>query len=331
MKILMTGITSIQTNTRSTRSKRDYMSFPYVLHKMLLDLGHKVDFKPYDPSTVKLNAYDLVICGLAPTSSRTSVYAYNAFLAMQHEYVLFYINDWQVKAAFSERIMKDPFGDFVVGCNKLVPSRVERKIIQKQIDLFFSRKHDVLCQMFNWGDPDIVKEGTRIRNVLAIDPTPCMKLPKRKYSGEKKKCWVSATLKDNDEKIAKYGLSWPVIQYNKNNYLSETTLITEEYPKYWGSLVLPYYHRGCGWFRGRFLHAIQSNSIVLAHPDEVKPMTEYVEDNPYIFDVEVIEKFNSEKLARLAREQRDVFYNHVDTVDNTLDKLNDIIKGGGRE
>lgn len=329
MKILMTGITSIQTNTRSTRSKRDYMSFPYVLHKMLVDLGHKVDFKPYDPSKDKLNQYDLVLCGLAPTSSRTSIYAYNALLAMQHDRVLFYINDWQVKAAFSERILKDPFGDFVAGCNKMEPSKLERKIIQKKIEWFFSRKHDVLCQMFNWGDHDLVKEGTRIRNVLAIDPTPCMVLPKRKFFGRKQKGWVSATLKDNDEKLDKLGLAWPIIQYNKNNYLSETDLISNEYPKYWGSVVIPYYHRGCGWFRGRFLHTLNAGSIVLANSAEVYPMAPRGQ-NPFIFDVSEVEKYSTNKLGDLAEAQNGAFYKHVWKASDTLDRLNDIIKGGGR-
>ena len=331
MKILMTGITSIQTNTRSTRSKRDYTSFPYALYKMLTELKHIVDYKPYNPSYDKLNQYDLVICGLAPTSSRTSVYAYNAFLAMQHERILFYINDWQVKAAFSERIMKDPFGDFVVGCNKLEPSKLEKKIIQKQIDLFFSRKHDVLCQMFNWGDHNVVKEGTRIRNILAIDPTPCMILPEREYHDKKSKRWVSATLKDNDEKLAKLKLTWPIVQYNKNNYLSEIDLIANEYPKYWGTVVLPYYHRGCGWFRGRYLHAIQSGSIVLAHNEEVAPITRTETYNPYMLTANEIEDMSSKQLTKLAHDQAEVFYSHVTTKKKTLEKLDDIIKGGGRK
>lgn len=326
VKILMTGITSIQTNSRGPRSKRDYMSFPYVLYDMLVKLKHHVDFKPYNPSYDKLNKYDLVICGLAPTSSRVSVYAYNAFLAMQHENVLFYINDWQVKAAFSERIMKDPFGEFVAGCNKLSPSNVERKIIQKKIDWFFSHKHDVLCQMFNWGDHDKVKDGTPIRNVIAIDPTPCMTLPKCTYNGKKAKSWVSATLKDNDKKLSKLNASWPIVEFNKNNYMSEKTLISEEYPKHWGSIVLPYYHRGCGWFRGRFLHTLNAGSIVLANSAEVYPMTPKG-TNPFIFDVEEVEVYTTKRLTDLAEAQNGAFYRYVWKAQDTLDRLNDIVKG----
>ena len=331
MKILLTGITSIQTNSRSTRSKRDYMSFPYVLHKMLVALGHTVDFKVYEPSVDKLNRYNIVICGLAPTSSRTSVYAYNAFLAMQHEHVLFYINDWQVKAAFSPRIAADPFNEFVVGCNKLEPSKVERKIIQKKVNWFFERKHDVLCQMFNWGEHDLVKEGTRIRNVLAIDPTPCMTLPKRIYHGKKQRAWVCATLKDysdNDKPMLR-DLTWDVIHFNKNNYMSESTLIAAHYPRNWGVIALPYYHRGCGWFRGRYLHAIQSNCVLLAHRKEVEPMA--YENNPYVFDTDALENIRDPHIRQLADAQLETFYRYVDRKDNTLDKLNDYLIGGGRK
>lgn len=321
MKILLTGITSIQTNSRGPRSKRDYISFPYVLNQMLLDLGHKVTFAPYTPSIHNLNSYDVVLIGLAPTSSRVSIYAYNAFLAMQHERKLFYLVDWNVKAAFSQRIASEPFGDFVAGCNKLDPSRVERKIIEKKIRWFFENKHDVLAQMFNWGDHDDAKEGVPIRKLISIDPTPFMFDGKVVQAKVKTKAWVSATLKDNDEKLNKLNLSWPIIQYNKDNYLSEAKLIDEIYSKNWGVIALPYYHRGCGWFRGRFIHAIKAGSILHAHPNEAGEL-----GTPYVFDVESYESASPKELKFLVNGQRDCFMKHVISKEDTLDKLSDILR-----
>ena len=324
MKILLTGITSIQTNTRGPRSKRDYSSFPYILHKMLMDLGHRVTFAPYHPHIHNLSSYDRVLIGLAPTSSRVSVWAYNAFLAMQHERKLFYLVDWDVKSAFSKRIMNDPFGEFVAGCNKLDPSRVERKIIEKKINWFFKEKHDVMAQMFNWGNHDIIKETAPIDHIYAIDPTSCVDLPKVKRLSKKNYQWVTATLKDNEQKLGKINFTWDLVEYNKNNYRPEKLLITEDYTENWGVIALPYYHRGCGWFRSRILHAAHTNSVLLAHPDEVAPIAE--KNNPYLIDVAKVEAMSHVKLNDLANAQRKALMSHVMDKSDTLDKLDDILR-----
>ena len=77
---------------------------------------------------------DLNIAVEGITDDSRAVSKGSLFVAVKGERV-----DWDVKSASSKRIMNDPFGEFVAGCNKLDPSRVERKIIEKKINWFLRK------------------------------------------------------------------------------------------------------------------------------------------------------------------------------------------------
>lgn len=331
MKILLTGTTSIQCGKRSSRSKQDYISFPYLLKDMLTLLGHDVYHKVYDPRIDVLSDYDVALIGLAPSSSIASCFCYNAFLAMSHPNKLFYLVDWDVKNAFSTRIKNDPFHDFIMGINRLKLEKEDIRSIINNVEWFFGVKHNVLGQLANWGDHSLVKKNTLIDNLIAFDPAPyllrTLKQCELNYN-TKKKVWVSASLRDFTEKLVKLNLKWDMQIYTKANYISEVDLVEQVYANSWGTLALPYYHKGSGWHRGRFIFAMHTGCIMLANKKEVEPL-----GDAYVFDVDFYEnKATCKQLKELADAQREAYMKFMLSFDDTVSHLETIIenvcKGG---
>lgn len=324
-KVLLTGMTGIHV---AANRRRDYISFVYTLPMMLETLGYTVHHGTIDNfSYNKLSDYDLVLCGLSQWNSRISLYAYNALLASQHNNVIYYVDDWQLKnIQITDKILDRLFCDFMVETNKNINvTKIKiKKSIRNAAEDFQTKQINLLAPTFNWGNANLLLDKLVLPKQIvmhSIDPSPFINLKQIK-SKNKLKHWVCSSLKDirNSAFIKKQKLTWPIEFYYNKNYVSEHFLFSNVYATNWGILAQKYYHAGSGWWRMRFLHSVYSNSILLAHNDEIKSIGDAYEVEPF-----TIENMSHNELHNLASRQREQFNSHQLSKKDTLEKFKQIL------
>ncbi len=323
-KVLITGMTHVQVNA-SRRS--DYLTPVPLYNEMLKVLGYDVYWGTLNDCNIKLEDYDLVLCGLLHWRSRISGFAYNMLLASQHKNTVFFVDDWQLQGIqMTDKILDNLFDDFMMETNRAIGelTKAIKNKIQKAAESFKLNKINLMVPTFNYGNPSLLVsklERPEQYILYPIDPSPFVDL-KQSTNDKKLKRWVSASLKDisNSSYIKKLKLTWPIEYYHKKNPVSEHYLIDNVYPNNWGIVAQKYYHVGSGWWRPRYLHAIRSNSIMLACSEEVV----YIGD-AYMIRQDIIEQMSNKKLNCLAQQQREQFLSHQLSKEATLEKFNKII------
>lgn len=319
-KVLFTGMTGI--HVRANR-RRDYISFTHVLNIMLRKLGYEVYWGTlYDFSNMKLNDFDLVVCGLSQWNSRISAFSYNVLQCSAHKNIVYYVDDWQLRnIEMTEKVYDRLFDTFMLQNNRMTSILTkDKKQLQQMARFFMSHQLPLIVPTFNWGDPNILLDNMTNPNnfkLFPIDPSPFIDLHHIKNK-IKYKQWICSSLKDirSSSFIKKLNLTWPIEFYYNKNYISEQKLFTDIYSKNWGIIAQKYYHAGSGWWRMRFLHAINSGSILIADPQEVSCI-----GTAYDIYPNVIEKMDTKSLRLLADAQRDLFNNKMLSKYDTLAKL----------
>ncbi len=324
-KVLFTGMTGIHV---AANRRRDYVSFTHVLQTMLTKLGYEVYWGTLvDFSHMKLSDFDLVVCGLSQWNSRISAYSYNVLQCTAHKNIIYYVDDWQLRnIEMTDKIYDRLFDNFMLQNNRMPAISVkDKRHLQQMAKFFKGHQLPLIVPTFNWGDPSILLNNMTNPNnfqLFPIDPSPFIDLQLTKNKIKYKK-WICASLKDirNSSFIKGLHLTWPVEFYYNKNYISEQKLFTDVYSKNCGVIAQKYYHAGSGWWRMRFLHAINSSSILIADPSEIGCIGE-----PFRLTPNFIESMTSSQLQTLAVEQRITFNHKMLSKQDTLTKLEEIIK-----
>jgi hypothetical protein len=306
-----------------------YVSAIDLYKPMLVDLGYKVEHRAIDLYE-DVSKYDLVLCGLGCLGSIINGYGYNTIHLMQFDNVMYYIDDWQVKPVFASLVnayKNDKlFTDFILAVNKANLSKSTKKRLMENLSQFLDSNPYILFPMFNcWGDRNIMHDHlskTFDFRMLETDPSPFVKLPQLKIDYlKKKKVWLCASLK-RPKLPSKDNFTWPIEYFNrKDGYVSEHDLFTDYYARYWGNISLKYPHVGSGYWRMRFMHSINSLSIIFTNEKEVEKL-----GNSFLTPLSVIEKSTSKDLRDIALLQKYVILDAQLSKEDTLYILEDHIK-----
>mgnify|MGYP001589835424 FL=1 len=325
MKILITGMTNLQSGAIARR-RLDYISTPMILVEALKECGYKVDWRPIRWGE-SLSKYDLVMLGLSQTTSVSCIRTFHALWATKYKHLLF-VNDWKVRGAYQQLKLKCMYKPYFWKrtTSYYTPEEVKwfkknKSDINECIESIKSSK-TIFAPLFNWGNSSILLKGTEWKEVLSYDPTPFYldkdKLQPVKVNG-RKKAWVCGALYDYTKQLDKWGLKWPIVNHTSKSYISEQELI-EKYKTHLGVISPHYYNAGSGWFRFRFLHAIQANALLRADSREVENL------GMSYSKMENIEHKDNNVLRRWIKDQREFFLDGVNSRKIELRKLKETIE-----
>jgi hypothetical protein len=329
MRILMTGMTRRQANHVSTRSKQDYLSAPIIFYNIIKQIKNfKVDWRPVSYGE-DLRMYDLILIGLSAPNSLSNIFLFQSIWATQFPH-LFFVDDFKVKGAFGGYDVDNLFRNFTFDRQKLsADERVglkrtrNMKSIVKLSDNIIEAS-SLLAPMFEWGDHSLLVEGTPIRKngLQYIDPSPFITNNEFKDIIKMEKKWICPALYDYEDKLNRWNIAWPVDYYHKKNYISEAVLARRCEEAY-GILSPKYSHAGSGWWRNRFNMAINTNSLILAHHDEVVDLGKIY--CSLLENIDKIESMTHKQLADLIIEQRDAFFAQMESKKYNIKKMESII------
>lgn len=317
-RALITGATN--KHIGHVTKTNQYVSAVNLYKPMLTNLGYQVEHRPINIHEDG-SKYDLILCGLGCLNSLVSGHGYDTIHLMQYDNVMYYIDDWQVKPIFSSlnnAYNNDSlFTDFMQNVNKYKLSQDTRKRLMKNLETFLKSNPYILFPMFNWGNDYIMYnhlEKTFPFRMLDIDPSSYVSLPKVRVDyTQKKRIWLCASLKK--PKLPKHwGFGWPITYFNRQDgSISESKLFTEYYTRYWGNVATKYPHAGSGYWRMRYLHSINSLSILLADEQEVKTL-----GNSFLTPLSIIENKKIDYLRDIANVQKKSFLPYQSSKKDTL-------------
>lgn len=312
MRILLTGCTSRQCNIISDKSNY-YRTNIQALYRMLISLGHDVLWRFYY-FDLKLKDFDLVIVCLSPPSSITSCFLYNALLALEHENVMLYFNDWNIRSIYNKS--DSIFRRFVLNTQTLeIPSKYHKKI-EYNYNRLFTEDFKCLFPTFEWGAHDILK-NSYIKTFYTIDPSLFIDkfLPLTHDKSVKERAWVLSNLRLYQIPRRK----WKIYQFSNDNFINENSL-TEYYNKCYGNICVDQYHVGSGWWRCRYLISVYTKSVMYCNFIDGSAI-----GTDFTYNLEEIEQMTNEELLKVAESQSDQFLSCLKSKEYNLQKLQKII------
>ena len=327
MKVLLTGMTRRQANHVSTRSKQDYLSAPIIFYNIIKQIKNvKIDWRPIVYGE-DLSSYDLILIGLSAPNSLSNIFLFQSIWATQYPH-LFFVDDFKVKGAFGGLDVDNLFRNFTFDRQKLnAEERVGLKRISNmkriiQLSDNITEAESLLAPMFEWGDHSLLVEGTPIKkkNLYYIDPSPFITFMRNEHRDKERK-WICPALYDYEDKLKRWKLTWPVEYYHKKNYISES-MLAKRCEKAYGILSPKYSHAGSGWWRNRFNMAINTNSLLIAHHDEVADLGSHY---ALLENIEDVENASNKTLRKMICDQRNVFFDLMRTKKHNIQKMESII------
>lgn len=304
MKILLSGMTKMQANRPR---RREYNTSIAALYQALIAAKHQVDWRSvgYDEEDLE-KKYDVLLLGLGTMSEFSCTNLYEILLASRYDNVIYFVNDWKANATIKLLETGDIFRDFVLRNNATVPEKREqlvkdeKKIERCRAKMFRFGGENLLGPFFNWGDRDIITNGTPFTKIHEFNPTIYYMKHwdgKIEVPAKKTKQWVYGALSDYSKWHTKLGASWPIRAFNKKTFIPEPELV-ELYAQSYGLLLPKYKASGSGWWRARYCHGMLCQNVI--HGDE----TELRELN--LWDaIDYIEGLSNKRLTELARVQKE--------------------------
>lgn len=292
MKILMTGMAA--RGIGSTKVRHKIVSLPDVLARELRDMGHEVDGprrvpEAMDPGAAFLD-HDVVLVQLGWVSSLSSTYAHEAGMVMARAEaagvrVVRYVDDWRSQwladdiahhvlsergwSKHVERFRHDVYADIPHGARDAIRSALLRPI----------QDAPLLVPIMGWGDHEKFDVSTkaRLHEVVPFDPQRITDYHATTWADDsaRQRRWVVASLQDHDRWVERQGLGWPVLRLGANPKLlggvpvrgQKNLVIPEEqvcqhYAESWGVLSPEYNSAGSGYWRTRWMQAMEAGAIL---------------------------------------------------------------------
>ncbi|UOF80076.1 hypothetical protein [Caudoviricetes sp.] len=316
MRILMAGMTSLQSGIRETTD--EYVSPFTMLTKILTELGHEVEHREVWPGEELRGRYDIALVGIHAFNSIVTIrYKHGALWTASQLPHAVVVDDFQWSDIHHSVTNANAYWK----CAHLDKSQMERfkaaSKVSMEIEAVRKRwgQSFELClfTMFRWGDRARITQKHPIKRILDWDPSPFVPrwtepLPRERVQRR----WVCACLRNRDEWIESLGLTWPVVKRYKpwigekkvknapQWRVPEAQLVRDEYATSWGNLA--YLHpdsAGTGWWRVRFNYVLdQCRTVMVAHQAEVSALGE-----PFDVRPGQLELMSSQQLHNLAAQQ----------------------------
>lgn len=307
-----------------------YLSFFIVLHAMLRELGHAVDWRAVEPAEPLAGRYDLALLGLqAMNGLAGKQYRYGTLWAATQLPHAVVFDDWQVTATV--RALKKSnycWRTAMLGGRELR----EHEVAMRHFDLldrvrseWYRELPAVIAPLFAWGDHAKFERLHPMTRLVAVDPSAFVpRLTRGSSRDVKERGWVLAALGDHTDWSERLGLRWPIIrqhgQKGKRGWgrVPEERVVDELYRSHWGVLAPRYDGRviGTGWWRSRFNFAAQAGSVLHADPLEVQPL-----GRSYLYRPAEVEDLNHYSLRKLASTQARALDRETHSRADALDHL----------
>lgn len=311
-RLLLTGSTAIQVG--STRTQLKIITAMSAWRIAFKEMGYLVDWRPTVVGE-SLSEYDAIVASLNQPNALVSAHVHGVLWAMMtRPDAVVVLDDWQTHVlmpAFRtwsrsiERMFRVRGNDIDSTLRKKLHNYVGRIVDAGRWD------HVSLAPVIGRYDTSLMKLPT---SAHGIDPSS---FTARYGKGDvdfsvKRRRWVQASLLRKPDPTT----SWGVDAYGwrdsspgggmKRGATGQSRLIESDlfeiYRKSWGVLSPAHFHAGSGWWRVRYLMAIDAGCVLSADPREANGLGESYTDAVNTADVELL---SDRELQNLAEAQRD--------------------------
>jgi len=331
MKILITGYTNRMFG--STKLRRDYVTFSFLLEDILKEMGHEVERKLVKFGDEVTYVYDYAFCGVAPLSSIT------AGRVPETHYVMdslpgrhcIYADDWSFcgygnSIRYSLKRWEDylDYKKFPYTPEILADTKISLESLVTISNPW--NNAPVLAPMFPWGDHDFLMRENYSAKLHTIDPSQWVRYPSisipTKFNRTKQ--WVMAALSNHSSWVKKQRFGFPVV-YVGNKNLGE--ILTEDqtiklFANSFGVLSTGYPSAGSGWWRTRYLNAAWAETPIYSDYRDASIMGKSFQGSAQEFESE---EGLSEYNIRVEG-QRDWLNHNLGTKEQAMTVLEELIK-----
>jgi len=331
MKILITGYTNRMFG--STRIRRDYVTFVYLLEEILKEMGHEVHRIAIDIGENIEYVYDYAFLGLAPLNSITAgkVPETHYVANIMGSRFCWFADDWSFcNFGKSAKYALGRWGDYLSYKNFPYKENVLEDT-RKSIDLLSridnaGNNAPVLAPMFPWGDHDFLMRENIHAHLHTVDPSHWLKYPSVTVPEphEKQRKWVMAALSNHSSWINRQRFSFPVEYVGNKNLGAQLTedQTVQLFADCFGILSAGYPSAGSGWWRTRYLNAVWAESPVYSDPADAATMGESFRGNPQQFEQE----YGLPEYTRRVEGQRDWLNTNLSTKEQAMETLERLMK-----
>jgi len=330
VKILVTGYTTRMFN--SSRVQRDYITFSYLLVKILKDMGFEVHHCKVEIGD-NLSQYDFAFCGVAPLHSMTSgrvPETHYVMNRMEYKHAV-YADDWSfcgygdsIRGALRDWDKYLKYKNFPYATEYLEDTRISLDLM---VNFDESTNAKVLAPMFNWGDHEFLIRGNYKARLVTIDPSAWVTYPTIDIPpvSEKKKQWVMAALSDHSPWVKRQRFSLPVT-YIGNKRMGNGVVLSEAktiqlFANSFGVLSCKYPSAGSGWWRTRYLNAAWAESLVYCDPKDQEIMGEAYQGTP-----QQMESINEETYYYWVEGQNQWLNSNLASREQVYSIINDLLR-----
>lgn len=317
MKILVTGTNAPQVG--SNRVPLKYATGCRALVDTLRSLGHEVDQQGVYPSE-RLDGYDRVICYLAPMNALTAQWSFGVlWLLGQRPDAAVALDDWQTHQILSGaktqnrdcgRLYREVFNR---KGRDLLDDKI-RRVMEGALAQLASQPWPwtLLAPIFPHGD--VSKLGLEAARYAGFDPSPYWRGKHGTFTWDhhvqRERRWVSASLLNKQPWLDRQEFGWDVLNLGNKKAgqprLKEPEVVLE-YAKSWGVLSAPHRHAGSGWWRARYVFAVDAGCVLYGDPRETAALGHAYVSNT----AQQIETLSAESLRALAEAQMRQFHEHT--------------------
>ena len=332
-RLLLTGSTAVQVG--STRTQLKIVTAMAAWRAAFAEMGYEVDWRPVTVGE-PLDRYHVVVASINQPNALVSAHVHGVLWAMMtRPDAVVVFDDWQTHVVMTalrtwsrsaERMFR------IRGANVDEPLRV--------------RLHEYVRRVVDedgWTNVSFVPVIGRHDTSLMRLPTPARGVDPSSFSirygnGDvdfsiKRRRWVQASLLRKPDPST----GWGVDDYGwrdsapgggmKRGAGGQSRLVESElfevYRGVWGVMSPAHFHAGSGWWRVRYLMAIDAGCVLSASPAEAEGLGGSYLD---AVDVSVVEAMTDRELRNLAESQRDELTASIWGRDRVKDELSSILR-----
>ncbi len=315
MKILITGVTNVQTNHLAR-----YQSSPILIAEGLRALGHEVEHRGVSPDEVMrgswLDRFKRVIVYTAPLNDPYVGWQHGASCVLwKRPDAWLAFNDWQIHRVWSG--FKTVHGhnhnylwhSVMARGRKWRAEALERYRVEIEAEMAALAsdhwKRRILVPHYPWGDvTQLHNLPPKVDQVSWVDPSSMIPYPKIKRASRelRAKRWVHAALGNQEKWLNKLELRWPIERWGWHTTRLEEHEVVQRYAENWGMFV-PRYRSSRGWWRTRLNFAAYAGAVALPALDDAIAQTF---PRAYGKTHREIEGMTHQQLGELARAQAKV-------------------------
>ena len=339
MNILLTGATRAHTNTYKIRPKIKLFQPNQLVHDLLVDMGHTVEWRRSKVGE-SLDGIDFVVCILSPVNSPASRRALSMLWTIHQAKVkripiIYYYEDWGPSGGlsgmktFGNNTLKQVYRKFGGEYFFEDLEEVEKHGVLEELQAlardfvtpngeYVTRGQGVIPAFTNFGDRSILTDKfLHKEEPMIFDYSPLIRsyvdlksLPEYQSREEK---WVMPGLHYEDAWTSKLNNQWEIEYVGQKGERALPRVNESEVgaliSSYKAVLSPPTVHAGSGWHRMRFMYAAVTQTYLW--PGEVDARMYLENDSKYIVPPGEFEELRPETQERVGRYVAAVLREHM--------------------